>query len=197
MVEAVITRADDAPQQEPAFAAVPAPTPVEEVAVDQSKPMFSLRGRREQIVSELYVDLQVPRWENPKIFVRYTPIGSVKLTETINKRSGANDTRKTAQDQEWPIKANADILISACEGIYGVWDDAPDQKFSLREGDPYGKWTKFDVDLASALGSVVPEKDPAVATVRSLYLTDGDLGGAAEAVLRFSNLSNSQADTSF
>ena len=37
-------------------------------------PLSSLRSRREQIVNDLFTDIQVPRWDEPEIFVRFKPV---------------------------------------------------------------------------------------------------------------------------
>jgi len=153
-------------------------------------PIVSLKARRAEIIKYLYKDIQVPRWDNPEIFVRFNPVDVTELNEAVNRR------RKQGL-KDWPQRANADVLINACVGVYAVFPDSPDVKLSLREGDPYGEWTKFDKALAEALGIEVTDGDAAVATARGLYMTDGDLGDTTERLLKFSNLSNEQADETF
>ena len=163
---------------------------------EKKTPMFSLKARRAEIVSNLYIDLKVPRYSEPELFVRYSPVDAVKMGQAWDKRSKQKDEKGKVLD-DWGIRANADMLIASCQGIYAVFADNPEEKLSLREGDPYSKWTKFDKDLASSLGLVTPASDPAVATVRAIYLTDGDLGDATDRLMKFSNISAAQADETF
>jgi hypothetical protein len=149
-------------------------------------PLAALRARREQIVGELYTDIKVPRWDEPEIYVRFKPVSTTKLAASIEKR-------RKAKEDNWSILANADILIDACVGIYAVIPGS-DQKLSLREGDPYGEWTKFDPALAEAIGIVGKRATDAVL---GLYLTEGDLIDTANKLLKWSNIANDEADETF
>ncbi|MBU6232603.1 hypothetical protein KGP36_08320, partial [Patescibacteria group bacterium] len=133
---------------------------------------------------------------DPEIYVRYAPIDAVKMGKALDRRSKQKGESGKVLD-DWGIRANADILINSCVGIYMVFSDAPDEKLSLREGDPNGTWTKFDTDLADAMGFDVDRSDAAVSCVRSLYMTDGDLGDATDKLMKFSNMSNGEADEAF
>jgi len=170
----------NAPEQElaPPMGAASAPASFD-------SPLLSLRARRAEIVDNLWVDLRVPRWDNPKIFVRYAPVSAVKLNTAIERR------RKEKGD-DWSLLANADMLVDSCIGIYGELDDGT--QISLRDGDPSGKWTTFDPDLAKALGV---EVERAVDTVRSLYLTEGDLIDASNKLFRWSGIAGDEADEAF
>ena len=186
MVDFKIEGDIDAPADEPIWeAAVPK---VEEPLV--STPLSSLKDRRTQIVKELYTDQRVPRWENPQIFVRLNPINTTQMNASLKKRSNS-------KVPDWALRANADVIVMSCVGIYAVFEDEPDVKLSLREGDPHGTWTKFDPDLCKALGIEEGTTDQHVNAVKGLYFTDGDIVDAADKLLRFSNISNDEADGLF
>ena len=150
-------------------------------------PLAALHARRAEIVSELYLDIKVPRWDNPEIYVRFRPASAIKLSNSLDKR------RKTNQS-DWAILANADMLIDACIGVYAVLDGEHDEKFSLRKNDPNGSWTTFDADLAEALG--VTERK-ATAVVQALFLTEGDLIDTANKLFAWSGIAGDEADATF
>lgn len=152
-----------------------------------SAPIVSLKDRRKAIVDDLFIDVQVPRWDEPEIFVRFKPISSSKLDAAVEKR-------RASKADNWATMANADALVQACIGIYGVFPNDPDKKVSLRPGDPDGEWTKFDPDLAEALGVPAPT---AADTVLALYLTEGDLVMTASKVFRWSGIASEEADSAF
>ena len=153
----------------------------------QLSPLASLRARREEIVNELFIDIKVPRWENPEIFVRLSPASATKLSHSLEKR-------RKAGGSDWAMLANADMLINSCIGVYAVLDHDSETKYSLRPGDPNGEWTKFDGDLADALG--VTERR-ATSVVQALFLTEGDLIDAANKLFTWSNIAGDEADSSF
>lgn len=149
--------------------------------------LIGLKKRRAQIVNEMFTDIKVPRWESPEIYVRFKPVSATKLNATIERR------RKMKGD-DWSFLANADMLVDSCIGIYAVMDGDTDNKLSLRLGDPKGEWTKFDTDLAEALGVEVTR---AVDACTSLYLTEGDLIDTSNRLFKWSNISSDEADETF
>jgi hypothetical protein len=162
-----------------------------EVEFKVATPLSSLKSRRAELVNKLWTDIRVPRWENPSIFVRVKPIDPMFLNDTLKKRS-------EGKLKDWPQRANADILFASCVGVYQVYDESPDDKLSLREGDPYGAWTKFDTDLTDALGIDPGTTDQTVQAVRGLFIGgDGDLDNATAKLLTYSNIGNAEADTTF
>jgi hypothetical protein len=167
----------------------PAPIPV--IPIDAPKApsaaLKSLAAKREALKENLYLDLQVPRWSEPEIFVRYGPV-DMTLTENVVEK------RRKSKIPEWSILANADILAQACIGIYACLDEDYETKYSLRSGDENGSWTKFDPDMADALGS---QLQGASEVVRALYLTDGDLLEAAKRVTEWSGIKNAEVDSDF
>jgi hypothetical protein len=150
-------------------------------------PLVSLRNRREEIVSNLFIDIKVPRWEDPEIFVRFKPVSATRLNSAIEKR------RKQKSD-DWSLLANADMLVDSCVGIYGVIDGDKDNKLSLRIGDPNGSLTKFDPELGAALGV---DAQRAVDVCTSLYLTEGDLLEVANRLFQWSGVASDEADETF
>ena len=153
----------------------------------KSAALSSLAEKRKRMHDTLYTDLKVPRWEDPEIFVRFKPI-SVTLTEA------AIDKRRESKVPEWLLLANADILVMACEGVYATLDGDHTTKYSLRLGDNDGKWTRFDPDLAAALGVTLPG---ATEVVRALYPTDGDLLNTAAVLTEWSSSTIEKADGDF
>jgi len=150
-------------------------------------PLISLKNRREQIVNELFIDIKVPRWEDPEVYVRFKPVSAVKL-------GGAIERRRKQKGDDWSILANADMLVESCIGVYAVIDGNTEEKFSLKAGDAGAQWTKFDPDLATALGI---EATRAVDVCMSLYLTEGDMIDTANRLFRWSNIANEEADETF
>jgi len=155
--------------------------------VDVSSPLASLKNRRQQIIDELFLDIKVPRWNDPEIFVRFRPVSATRLNKVIEKR-------RKAGGEDWSILANADMMIDSCIGIYAVVDGDRDNKLSLRPGDPKGEWTKFDADLGEAIGVDVKL---ATAVVRGLFLTEGDLIEASNQLFNWSGISSQEADETF
>jgi len=160
---------------------------VADAPVAEVTPLLSLKHRREQIVNELYVDIQVPRWDDPEIYVRFKPVSATKLNATI-------ENRRKQKGNDWSFLANADMLVDSCVGIFAVVDGDFDNKLSLRSDNPNGTWTKFDLDLAKALGI---EAVRAVDACVALYLTEGDLIDAANRLFKWSNIANDEADETF
>jgi hypothetical protein len=157
------------------------------VAADLTSPLASLRKRRAEIIEDLYLDIKVPRWENPEIYVRFKPLSTVKLGASLERR------RKSKVD-DWSLLANADMLVDSCLGVYAVVDGDLNNKLSLAPGDPKGVWTKFDPALAAALGV---DAQRAVDVCQALYLTEGDLIDTANKLFTWSNVSGEQADEIF
>lgn len=152
-----------------------------------TSPLESLKKRREKLMSDLYVDIRVPRWDDPEIYVRFKPVSAIKLGAAVERR------RKQKGD-DWSLLANADMLVEACIGIYAVVDGDLDNKLSLKSGNPDGKWTRFDPDLAEAIGV---EAERAVDSCIALYMTEGDLLDTANRLFRWSNIAGDEADEAF
>jgi len=157
----------------------------ESVGAVETTPLASLKNRRTEILNELYLDVKVPRWKDPEIFIRFKPVSATRLSKVLEKR-------RKAGGEDWAILANADMMIDSCIGVYAVVEG--DEKLSLRPNDPKGDWTKFDADLGDALGV---EQKLATAVVRGLFLTEGDLLEAANKLFAWSGISGQEADEAF
>jgi hypothetical protein len=183
-----------------------------EPAADPS-PMVSLRAQRAKIQSRLYIDIRVPRYGDgdggPRIYVRYNPLNPSDHSDRIQKAQKAKNKPK-----DWMTRENAQMLVSACVGVW-AWqgDDDPielleqagddpealaqvrGRQLSLREGDPHGGWTRFDPDLADALG--LPENCGAQRVVRALYFTEGDLTASMNRLMAFSGVALASGNEDF
>ena len=158
-----------------------------EVAPAKFTPLLDLKKRRQEIKDQLFIDLAVPRWSEPTLVARYGPVDTAKLNEIIERG-------RSQGGKDWSIRANAGILAECCIGVYAVHPDFPDKKFSLREGDEEGTWTVFDHDLAYALGISANSQTE---TVLGVYYTDGDIIATVNRLLKWSNVSNDEAEENF
>ena len=172
---------------------VPVEEPTPEAFVEEVKatPLNSLKSKREEILKGLHTNIRVPRWDSPKVYVRCKPVSPTFLNKVLDVRS------KEGMD-DWAQRANCDILVESCLGVYYVPDGEPNAEYSFRSGDPKGKLTKFDVDLTDSLEVDAGPTDQTTVAVRSLFLGgDGDINDAAGKLLKFSNIGNAEADTTF
>lgn len=151
--------------------------------------LSSLKERRQQVVNEQVLRLPVPRWDNPKIVVRYKPVdhGFIKAAQVRVEKASRD------KQAEIELEANADILIRGCVGVVAILDG---EEYSLRPGDENGEPTLFDKDLADNLGVTgVGGKPPtARAVVRALFITEGDILSAANELIQFSGYRETEAD---
>ncbi|HEU5046069.1 MAG TPA: hypothetical protein VFT75_18260 [Nocardioidaceae bacterium] len=150
--------------------------------------LSQLKQKREQVVAKAYKDLRVPRWgepgtDTPEIYVRYRPVHH----RIIRRAFDATETKKADKVAAAELRANIDILLAGCVGVFAMIDG---ERYSLRPGDPHGSWTGFDQDLAENLGC----GDSATDTVKALYISDGDILSAASAVAEFSGYKEAEAD---
>lgn len=168
------------------------PDPDEPIQMTDS-PMLDLMARRKEIVEQLYLDLPVPRWDSdggPAIFVRLTPASPTQFGMAMEKRRKQNPRPK-----DWVARANADVLVQCCVGVYAVISDG--SQVSLKQGDPFGGWTKFDHDLAVALGMPIVEDLVAVEVVLKLFFTEADMLACANKLAQWSGAKLPEADSDF
>lgn len=159
----------------------------DEVTTSLVSPLAALKRRREEIINDLFIDIRVPRWSEPELYIRFKPVSAIRLGAAIERR------RKQKGD-DWSLLANADMLVESCVGIYAVVDGDHENKLSLKEGHPNGKWTRFDPDLAQALGI---EAERAVDVCTALFMTEGDLLDTSNRLFRWSNIANEEGDETF
>jgi len=157
---------------------------VEEPQADSSLSVLGqLKSRREDIVKRQFIDLPVPRWDNPNIVVRYKPLEHALFRSAANQVERADAKRRS----ETEVNVNVDILARSCIGVFAVVNGS---RYSLREGDPTGEWTTFDADLADNLGC----EHTARAVVKALYIVEGDILSTANKIAEFSGYKEQEAD---
>lgn len=132
-----------------------------EIPAAEGSPLAGLRANRDRARQRLHLDLRVPRLD-PPIGVRYAP-----LPKTVIDKANKAIAEGKAEDRE--VVEKSVVLAHVCLGVFAIGDDGKPV------GDP-STWPKFDQELASILG--LPESSGAVAVVRDLYLTDGDIVAA-------------------
>lgn len=142
-----------------------------------------IRTRRDEIAAAQFIDLPVPRWEDPVLKVRYGPLDH----EVIRK--GFQTQRKAKDKAAAEVNTNADLLIAACIGVFA---DEDGKTSSLHPNGPDEEWTRFDPDLAESLG--LPEGSTARQVVRAVYFTDGDVIGTGRRIIEFSGYQLQEGD---
>jgi hypothetical protein len=147
-------------------------------AAESPTPLNSLKGalakRREEIASELFLELEVPRWENPTIVVRYQLVPHEIVSRAQRSLEKAKGNRGEAE-----LNANKDLLIKACVGIVAK--------------DPSEEWTGFgDEDLAESLGVTAAN---ARAVCGALFYSDGDIFSHTQAVIEFCGYKNAEIES--
>lgn len=167
----------------------PGPVPGDDDTVSGISLLRHLGDRRQEIVQSQTLDLQVPRWKNPEIWVRYRPVDF----STVDRARRNADKAKGDKQSDAILLANIDSLIAACVAVYATLeDDDEHRQFSLRQGDPEGPLTTFDRDLAVNLG--LNSEATGRQIVRALFFTDGDILDQAQRVGRWSGYRGDQAD---
>lgn len=136
----------------------------------------NLRAKRQELVADQTLDLQVPGWSNPEIWVRYRPASHPEVRGPLQRI----EKMPAKEKGEAEFNANIDLLVNTCLAVYATIDG---KQYSLRPGQPDGELTKFDEALAENLG-VTPAT--ARATARALFLKDGDIVSHASSLIRWS-----------
>lgn len=142
-------------------------------------PLDGLAAKLAQKRETLHIDLPVPHWKDEMgfdVYVRYAPLSPAYATR-ISERF------QKSKSDDWEIRANAQMLVNSCIGVFIVDPTEQDKKLSMRPGDPDGEWTKFDQDLGEMLG--VGDAN-AIAVCRKLYWTDGDVSVASARLMAWS-----------
>lgn len=149
----------------------------------------SLKDRRQTIAKSQVLDLQVPRWANPEIWVSYQAVDF----NVVDRARRNADKAKGDKQSDAILMANIDSLIAGCVGVYAILEDDDEHRhFSLRPGDPEGDLTTFDRDLAQNLG--LNSEATARQVVRTLFFTDGDILEHAQRLGRWSGYRGETAD---
>jgi hypothetical protein len=135
----------------------------------------TLKARREEIAAELFKDLPVPGWDNPRITVRYRPLEHPFIAR---KRKSVEKAKGDKGEAE--MNANLDLLIEGCVEI------------SADNGE--GPWDGFDPNLAEALGV---ESVSARQTCKALFFKDGDVVSHTDALIKFSGYVDAETEGQF
>jgi hypothetical protein len=163
---------------------------VPEAPVPKRSPLLSLKERREELQSKLFIDLPVPRWgEDIEIVVRYGPVKNEVVDKSLEQR-------QRQMPRGWSIWTNADVLVDSCIEIYAIVDNDGVRR-SLRVGEEFGPFTRFDPALGENLGLSPVIATTAAHICRALYQTDGDLLMAANALFAWSGESTEKLDEDF
>lgn len=171
--------------------------PIEIPEGSPQSPLDLLKGKRAAAQKRLHIDLAVPRWEDvlgKSIWVRYGPANVALWSASQQRRESQHlAAKKKGQpgDPDWAIKANADLLVDACQGVYFLEPgEQPPHDQELPADLP-----KFsDPELAEAL-DIQPGN--AVRTALGLYQTGADLLMASNALLGWSGEASKEADEAF
>lgn len=155
-----------------------------DTTTDSTTPSFlgSLKARREAILAEQTVDLQVPRWSDPEIWVRYQPVDHEAVRKSLTAVSKAKTNRAEVE-----VNANADILIAGCVAVFAKIDG---KEYSLHPDGPDAPMTRFDEALATAIGC----PPSARRVVRQIFLTDGDLAQHVNQLMKWSGFAATEAE---
>lgn len=157
-------------------------------------PLEILKGYRAKIKARLHFDLAVPRADEVLggnvVWVRYTPADPAFLSDALRKREEAFRAarKKSPQggDPDWATKANCDLLVKCCLGVYFLEPGELPPEGDLPPDLP----TFGDPELSDILEA--PHN--AVATVRALYSTNADILIAANQLLGWSGQASKEAE---
>lgn len=144
-----------------------------------------LKARRDEILEGEHLDLQVPRWADPEIVVRYKPLAH----DVIRRAQAAVEKAPKQRRSQAEVDGNCDLLIRACTAVIARIDG---QDYSLRPEDPKGEPTLFDEDLAANLG--LEEGATARQVVKALFITDGDILSHAQSLVKWSGYRETSAE---
>ena len=166
-----------------------------EASQSPQSPLDLLRGKRQELDATLHLDLAIPRWDEVlgrRLWVRFGPGNPNVFTAAMEKREKAHRAavaKGQLGDPDWMTKANADLLVSACEAVYDLGLDEEPPK-----GDLEGEYPTFsDPALSEALGA----QRSAVDTCLKAYGTAADLLVAAAQLLAWSGVASQEAQVDF
>jgi hypothetical protein len=150
----------------------------------------NLKARRQEVVEKQLLERRVPRWTDPYIWVQYKPIPHSLIRSGFTRIDAAPPSKKAQVE----LEANMDLLIRGCVAVYATLEPDEDaDRYSLRNGDPFGPPTTFDPDLAENLG-LGEGVSSARAVVKELFIVDGDVLAHGRALSEFSGYRDKEAD---
>jgi hypothetical protein len=138
--------------------------------------LTGLLARREELVEQATADLEVPRWDNPKLVLRVRPVEHKLLRRQMER---AQKVSKGAVG-EVEVEANATIVAAAVDEVL------------IGEGDGQARVKLYD--LKESLGFDPDEKVDASRLIRTLCITDGDVMSLAQAVVEHSGYKQASVD---
>lgn len=170
-----------------------APTPQE------GSPLLNLRSRREEIAARQYDDVEVPRWDDPYLTVRYRIIDHPSIRRGQTKVDKAPKARRF----ETEVTVNSDLLVKGFVGLIAIINGVPhalvdtDQWVEMDEDQEAGEW--FDASRFSPLGPEIAATlgapaETATACLRHLFIADGDLLSHAQRLIEFSGYKQAEVD---
>src|ERR1035438_209899 len=147
-----------------------------------------LANRRQQIIDEQVLRLEVPRWDSPKLVFEFKPVPHAILGRAANEQEKrVKDSSDASKQANTEIDTNADILINGCIRIIAVLDDGEEMGLGVD-----GEFTRFGPDAALACG--LPQGATARQTCRWMFVTDADLLRTARTVSKWSGYREDDAD---
>jgi hypothetical protein len=170
-------------------------TSSENVPAAPSSALARLRARRQQPLTQLHIDLAIPRYD-PPIYVRYKPIAQTRLEE-IGKRA------EKSKERDATAIGNATVLAESCVGIFELDHDQLDEDgnptpVSIDPDNPSTdpeKWHKFDKDLVTLFALDAAPR--AAEIVRQMYFTDGDVAASVVKLGEFSGYSETDLERAY
>lgn len=143
-----------------------------------------LANRRQQILDEKVLTLEVPDWTSPKLRIEFKPVPHAILRRGANEQEKRiKDTTDAAKQANTELDTNADILINGCLRIIAVLDDGEEMGLGID-----GAFTRFDRDFALSCG--LPESTTARQMCRWMFITEADLLRTARTVSQWSGYRN-------
>lgn len=148
----------------------------------------NLARRLEEISGTMHLDVAVPKWTEPEIYVRYQPVDHEYLAKGRDKIQAAKKNQRGSVE----LQVNTDLILHAAVEVFGILDGNMDKRYSLREGDEDGAPTTFDEDLAEALG--LDRISTGRSIVDKLFPTDGGIISHGAAIAEFSDYREAESD---
>lgn len=167
----------------------PSPTPdlIPSQPHHQTGILGVLADRRQQIMDEQVLRLEVPRWTEPKLVIEYKPVPHAILRRGANEQEKRNkDSNDSGKQANTEVDTNADILINGCIRIIAVLNTG--EEIGL---GPDGMFTRFDRDAGISCG--MPDAT-ARQICRWMFVTDADLLRTARTVSQWSGYRNEDID---
>jgi len=139
--------------------------------------------RRKAIAAKQGIVYGVPEWDEPRVFVRFRPLAHHELKAAQGRIERAKD--KAAAE----VDANAGLLVKACVEVWGDYGDGEKTPLSPKPEDGL---TKFDGNLAQALG--LPAESLASNVLKTLFMREGDILSCAQYLATQSGYREAEGD---